>query len=135
MLEKCAYESSTRQPYAAVKDELLHGHPIVMMQYMRSDANITSIETLPNSCPDECPQRSDDGQWCPLSKRADCSSSLSSIGGDLRVFPDGTGSSRGVNDDDLNHEACSSDAGSKQAAQTSVAWQGNPEYIGQGKST
>ena len=53
----------------------------------------------------------------------------------MQVLPDGTTPSRGGDDENLNLEVCRGGAGSNQIGRAAVAWQGNPEYIGQGRCT
>eukprot|EP00892_Ulva_mutabilis_P005390 jgi/Ulvmu1/3222/UM015_0263.1 len=75
------------QLFARAKGVLTNGEPVVMMQYMCPNAHhMVSIETTESQSAGCSPDRSVDGQWPPPSK-ADCDSSLSSIGGDLRVMP------------------------------------------------
>lgn len=135
ILENSACGSSAPGPYSASKVALVDGQPIVMMQYMRPDAsNVASIQTMHNGSPSPTRDRSVDGQWRPSFRSVDCDSSLSSIGGDLHVLPVGAASStQGSTDPKYQSHADEPHTDKRRVQQAEVAWQGNPEYSGQGE--
>jgi hypothetical protein len=115
--------------YREVKKSMAAGTPLVMMRLVHSDAgNVATIESVTrHTAMRSFATPKADGEEKLLNSQVDSRrSSLSSVGGDLRMNPEGVT----LRTNDLYSDVVQSDAYETRTPQPDFAWQANPEYSG-----